>query len=146
MPEGSASGYVQLREFVPAADKALEGYDLFIGEGTVTYLAIGQVSANLSVAEARELVLGAEVTVRRALVEAFVERISKASDIAEVWRVRESNPLTVAVIVRSLSLDRDLELRAVFADLTFDHDAELRVYAETDERADLGRRGERLLG
>ena len=146
MPEGSASGNVLLREFVPAVDKSLEAYDLFIGQGTVTYLVMGQTSANLSVAEARELVRGADVTIRRALVDAYVERISKSSDIAEIWRIRESDPLTLAVIVRSLSLDRDLELRAVFADLTFDQDAELRVYAEADDRAELGRRGERLLG
>ncbi|MGI8887011.1 MAG: hypothetical protein ACR2G9_08865 [Gaiellaceae bacterium] len=146
MPEASASGNVTLREFVPAVDKAVEAYDLFIGEGTVTYVLLGEPSANLSVAQARKLVSGVDVTVRRALVEAFVERISRVPDIAEVWRVREADPLTVAVIVRDLSLDRDLELRAVFADLTFDHDAELHVYGETDDRAELGRRGERLLG
>ena len=146
MSEESASGVAALREFVPAADKALEPYELFIGEGTVTYVRLVESSANLSIAEARRLVQGAGVVARRALVDAFVDRIGKAPDITEIWLVRETEPLALAVIVQGLSLDRDLELRAVFADLTYEHDAELRVYADSDERAELGRRGERLLG
>jgi hypothetical protein len=144
MPE-SASGAVSLKEFVPSADNVLKSYDLFIGEGKVTFVPV-EASANLPFEEAQKLVLRMELLTQRALVDRFVDRIAKGQDVAEAWLVRESDPLSLAVIVRDLSLDRDLELRAMFADLTYDYDAELRVYAEGDERAELGRRGERLLG
>jgi hypothetical protein len=145
MPEGSASGAVSLREFVPSTDKALEGYDVFIGEGKVSLVPV-ESSANLSVDEARRLVRSTDAIARQALVDAFVGRIGNSPDIAEIWLVREADPLALAVIVRNFSLDRDLQLRAAFADLTYEHDAELRIYADTDERAELGRRGERLRG
>ena len=89
---------------------------------------------------------GADVAAQRDLLNAFLERITKADDVAEAWLVQEANPVALAVIVRNLSLDRDLELRAAFADLAMDHDAELRVYDADEDRAALGRRGERLLG
>ena len=144
MPE-SATGVVSLREFVPSTDRSLEEYDLFIGEGKVTLVPV-ESSANLSITQARKLVRSTDLIARQQIVDAFVGRVSSSPDIAEIWLVRNADPLVVAVVVRDLSLDRDLQLRAAFADLTHEEDAELRVYAVDDDRAELGRRGERLLG
>lgn len=113
-----------------------------LDETTPKRRPLGEPSANLSDAEARRLVRSAEMAALRDVVAAFVERMAGAPDIAEAWLVQEADPLAIAVIVRDLTLDRDLELRAI----AMDHDAELRVYDADEDRAALGRRGERLLG
>jgi hypothetical protein len=135
---------VRLIHITPVADTG--GYaplSLFSYRPYASYIVL---QPTVSIARAREVVRSAELNEARGLANAFADRLRRASDVAELWLVRESGPLTLAVIVSAPSLDRDLELRAMFAELTVNLDAEMLVYAQNDSRAELGRRGERLIG
>lgn len=75
---------------------------------------------------------------------AFATKASERPEVLEVWRVDDGEPMVVAVVVSEMTLDEELELRAQFAAFTQAHDAELRVYSETDSRVGLARRGKPL--
>jgi hypothetical protein len=80
------------------------------------------------------------------IARAFAVRISESQDVNEVWLMEDSPTLIVALVVNEISLDRELELRAAFADLTVQHDTQLKIYAAAGDRADFARRGTKLLG
>jgi hypothetical protein len=96
--------------------------------------------------EARDRVHNADVAERRRAAKSVASQLGGAPDVAEVWLIRDTPELIVALVVDQVTLDRELELRAIFADLTHMHEAELRIYSDSEGRADFARKGERLLG
>jgi hypothetical protein len=102
--------------------------------------------SGISVTEARRIVKQADEAMSDKIVDRFVERLASARDISEVWRIRDADPLELAVMVKHSSLDRDLEIRAIFADIVRDFDATLNVFDSDEMDAELGRKGDRLIG
>lgn len=81
---------------------------------------------------------------RREAADSFAQKVLQRPDVLEVWRTADGPEMVVAVVVTEVSLDAELELRALFADVTHAHEATLRVYGENDNRVGLARRGESL--
>jgi hypothetical protein len=96
-------------------------------------------------AEARERMRKIAVATRRGLAADFAARVMGSEDVRELWLSADDPELAVTLIVSGVSLDRELQLRAVFAELTRDQPAELEIY-ETNDVPEYAREGERLLG
>jgi hypothetical protein len=102
-------------------------------------------SAVETLSQARKRVRQADAKIRQDLIATVSERLSHEPEVEEMWLVAEEPSIVIALVSKDeVSLDRELELRAIFAELTREHDAELRIYAEDAGRANLARAGTRL--
>lgn len=130
---GSTADLIRLQAGLGAADRPVQL--LFLNPSAVE--TIGQ---------ARKRVNAADLEARREVIETLRDRLGEMDEVAEIWLVAEEPQLVVAVVVSDLSIDRELEIRALFAAITQDYDADFRIYSEAEGRADLARIGELLPG
>lgn len=72
-----------------------------------------------------------DIAQRRAAAAQFASTLRDAPDIHAVWLVADHPGLVLAVVMNDVSLDRELELRARFAEATTGHPAELEIYDES---------------
>lgn len=135
MPEtlGSSADMIRLQGVLGTADRPVQ-------------LVFLNPSAVETLGQARKRVRTADAKARRSVIGTLSERMGQMDEVTEIWLVAEEPQLVVALVVRDLSLDRELEMRAIFADITRDYDAEFRIYSEAEARADLARIGARLHG